>query len=133
MKTILIVEDEVDIAVVLRDLLELYGYRVEVAHDGQEGLAKAQASKPDLVVTDMMLPRLDGAELIERLRERPETRDVPILAISAAIETTHRPFLSKPFELKDFLDMVRGLLEGTAEGGRGGQSSKGGSSGSSRK
>lgn len=109
MKTILIVEDEVDSAEALRLLLGLYGYRVLVASNGRDGLEQAIASQPDLVLTDLMMPIMDGAELIEELRANAATRRIPVLAMSAA-DVPSTQVLRKPFDLEELLRRVRRAL-----------------------
>jgi CheY-like chemotaxis protein len=121
MKTILIVEDEVETADMVREVLEQAGYRAIVAHDGRDGLSKIESEEPDLVITDMMMPILDGAELIARLNGDPATRHVPVIAVSGTEQVEHRPFLRKPFALDELLDEVSRQLAGgatPAEGAR---------------
>lgn len=116
MKTILIVEDEVDTAEVVRDVLEQAGYRALVAHNGRDGLQKVAAEEPDLVITDMMMPILDGGELIARLKSNPATRALPVIAVSGTEEVDHRPFLRKPFALEQLLEEVERQLNGLQAG-----------------
>lgn len=113
-KTILVVDDEADIAETLRLFLERKGYRVLVAYDGREAMEKALAHRPDLVVTDLMMPRMDGVELIHRLRESSVAEELPVIAMSANERSGHRPFLRKPFTTDELLAAVRRAL-GEAE------------------
>ncbi len=106
MTRVLVVEDEVDIAEVLRDLLELNGYDVLFAHDGAEGLALAAKEQPDVIVSDIMMPKLDGAEMIRRLREKPSTRDIPVIVISATSYGGSSPYLRKPFDMDELLRTI---------------------------
>ena len=118
MTTIVLVDDEVDIAQLLQQALELQGYRVVLAFDGAEGLEKVVEHKPELVVTDVMMPTMDGNELIDRMRKLPETAQIPVITISAASRAadTER-FLQKPFDLDEFLELVDATLaEGTHPG-----------------
>jgi CheY-like chemotaxis protein len=110
-KTVLIVEDEVDLAEVLREALEMYGYRVVLAHDGREGLVKLASEQPELIITDIMMPLVDGYELIRNVRSNPQTRSIPIIAMSATDHVTHRPFLQKPFELDELVGLVDRTLD----------------------
>ena len=102
---VLVVEDEPQIAAVLEEILRSR-YRVEVARDGAEGLAKARALHPDLVVMDVFLPKLDGLDAAVALKSTPDTADIPVILISAhqgvaekvralnlgAIDYMHKPF-----------------------------------------
>jgi len=108
--TILLVEDEADAGELLRDLLELEGYRVLLAYDGAQGLALAVAERPDLVVTDVMMPRMDGLELIERLRRNPDTRRTPIVVLSAFDGVVHEPSLVKPVQIPALLAVIERQL-----------------------
>lgn len=110
MKTILVVDDEADIAMTLKVFIELYGYRVATAFDGLEGLRKALEEPPDLMITDITMPRMDGLELVDRLRESEALRDMPIILISAHDHRTDLPFFRKPFDPKALLDEIRRLL-----------------------
>ena len=91
MSRILIVEDEIAIAELEKDYLELSGFEVEVEHDGMTGLARALAEEFDLFILDLMLPGIDGFEICKRIREKKNT---PILMVSAK---------------KDDIDKIRGL------------------------
>ncbi len=115
--TVLIVEDEVALADVLADNLREEGWGVLLAHDGESGRARWRASEPDLVVLDVMLPRLDGFRLCEKMRA--EGFDTPVLYLSArgaahdrvrGLEAGGDDYLPKPFHLPEFLLRVRALL-----------------------
>jgi DNA-binding response OmpR family regulator len=113
---VLIVEDDVDIADVLRRSLRNEGYEVRTSADGIEALDVAAGFVPDLVVLDLGLPGLDGVEVCKRLRS---DGDVPILMLTARAETEDRvtgldsgadDYLVKPFERKELLARIRALL-----------------------
>lgn len=113
MKTILLVEDEFGIAGVLRLILEDEGYRVFVAPNGRQALAQLAANPPDLVVTDLMMPLMDGAELGRAVRADPAHSHIPIVIMSAALEDALRKrfdgydvFLRKPFDPPVLLDII---------------------------
>jgi two-component system, OmpR family, response regulator MprA len=113
---VLVVEDDVDIADVLRRSLRNEGYEVKTSADGNEALDVAIGFVPDLVVLDLGLPGLDGLEVCRRLRT---DGDVPILMLTARAETADRvigldsgadDYLVKPFERKELLARIRALL-----------------------
>lgn len=117
MKTILLVEDEFGIAGVLTALLEEEGYRVLSAANGRQALSRLAEVTPDLVITDVMMPLLDGAALGEALRASPAWKDIPIILMSGVPEASVRQqfdgyaaFLRKPFPIPTFFDHVTAIL-----------------------
>lgn len=117
MKKILIVEDEPDMVLGLRDNFELEGYAVSVARDGEEGLQKALAEKPDLVVLDLMLPKMSGLDVCRNLRK--SSFDAPVLMLTArgqeidkiiGLEVGADDYITKPFSLNELLARVRAHL-----------------------
>lgn len=121
---ILIVEDEVRLADTLRRLLHREGYTADVCHDGAEGLDNALSGIYDLMILDVMLPKMDGLTLLRTLRGQGST--VPVLLLTAKSELQDRVtgldsgadyYLTKPFEPEELLACIRSLLrrgEGTA-------------------
>jgi DNA-binding response OmpR family regulator len=111
---ILIVDDEPSILTLLHDVLTDEGFTVERAQNGQQALALASTKPPDLVVTDLMMPLMDGRALAQRLREHSETSDIPILLISAAYTQQSGDIftavLSKPFDIGELVEAIRALL-----------------------
>lgn len=109
--SILIVDDERSIAELLADLLEGAGYEVFVATNGRSALAIARRELPALVLTDLMMPGVDGVEFVRRLRASPITNTIPVVLMSSvrpkmeAMENV--PFLPKPFDLDDVLNAVQ--------------------------
>ena|SRR5437867_749136 len=81
-RKILLVDDEAGFAELLRDLLEMDHYEVEVAHDGQEGLEKLQTFVPDVIISDVVMPRLSGFEMFKRIKAAPQTAGIPFLFIT---------------------------------------------------
>lgn len=81
--TVLIVDDNRDIRAAHAEFLRCCGFRVLVTCDGVEGLAAAHASSPDVIIMDLAMPRMDGWEAIRRLKESPDTAEIPIIALSA--------------------------------------------------
>lgn len=115
MKTILIVDDEHDIAEALGDILEDEGYAVQRAIHGREGLNRIQERPPDLIILDMMMPVMDGREVLAILHKDERLRAIPVIAISAAslrdVAATYGvKCLTKPFDLDKLLHSVAELL-----------------------
>ena len=110
MSKLLIVDDEVAILEALTDILSVEGYEVTTAANGAEGLEHAREDRPDLILLDLMMPVMDGQEMLRRLKEAPELRDIPVVVMSAGrvskSDLRGSRFLAKPFELDDLLDTV---------------------------
>jgi response regulator RpfG family c-di-GMP phosphodiesterase len=81
-RKILLVDDEAGFAELLRDLLSMDGYEVEVAHDGEEGLEKLQTYTPDAIISDIVMPRLSGFEMFKKVKASPATASIPFLFIT---------------------------------------------------
>ncbi|MGI8551403.1 MAG: response regulator [Dehalococcoidia bacterium] len=116
MKTILVVDDESSIVSMLRFVLSDEGYHVVTASNGQEGLALLEESRPDLVLTDLMMPILDGREMVGRMQAHPSYQSIPVVLMSAgavmpaASQSHPTPFLRKPFQLTDLLETIERLI-----------------------
>ena len=120
MTRVLIVEDNRDLAYGLRNNLEIEGYEVDVADDGETGLSRARSTRPDLVVLDLMLPRMDGFRVLRALRDDQLT--MPVLILTARGEESDKvrglklgadDYLTKPFGLLELLARVEALLRRT--------------------
>ena len=116
---ILIVEDDAAVGSMIDDYLVSAGYRTARAGDGREAVQQVSDSRPDLIVMDLMMPRLTGGEAARELRDDPLTTNIPILGISAVADVTSiaellpiDSVLSKPFDLDDLLAAIQGLLTG---------------------
>lgn len=112
---ILLVEDELAAAEAVGYLLQLHGFQVETAGNGREALECLDRNPPDLVLSDIMMPMMDGLELARSIRERPELRDLPIVLMSAAHnmlrgETPATAVLPKPLEFPRLLATLRRLV-----------------------
>jgi two-component system alkaline phosphatase synthesis response regulator PhoP len=117
MAKILIVEDEPDMVLGLKDNFEFEGYEVLTAPDGQAGLERARSAKPDLVILDIMLPKLSGLEVCKTLRG--EGFDSPIVMLTArgqeidkvvGLELGADDYVTKPFSIRELLARVRAIL-----------------------
>ena len=114
---VLVIEDEVRLAATLRDLLELDGYTVDVCHDGESGLDNALSAIYDVILLDVMLPKLDGFTVLRRLRAAGD--GTPVLMLTARSEVSDKVqgldcgadyYLTKPFEPRELLACVRALI-----------------------
>jgi DNA-binding response OmpR family regulator len=123
-KKILVADDEPPVVQIIRANLELDGYEVITAFDGLQALEKARAEKPDLLILDVMMPRMDGFEVLSRLKQDAETENIPILMLTALNEIDHMDYaarlgndcyLTKPFEPMELLMIVRRLLSAAEE------------------
>lgn len=112
--TILIVDDEEPLLNLFTMVLEEIGYRVLTAHNGREALGVVDHDEPALIISDVMMPLLDGLGLCRVLKERDDTRHIPIVLMSAARPNMTglkaEKFLPKPFELEQLEDVVHELL-----------------------
>ena len=122
-KRILLVDDEPDIQTIVSARLAGLGYEVLTAKDGQEGLDLVREKMPDLVVLDVILPGMYGDEVAKILKKDEELKRIPIILISAEIETLEERarksgvegYLSKPFDTKELLNMIEKLLSAPAK------------------
>ena len=118
-KSILVVDDEYTSADVLALVLRDEGFRVTVAANGRQALERLAEAAPDLILTDLMMPVMNGAEMARAIRAMPRYAKVPILMTSAVPESAlgahaavYDRFLRKPFDLDALLGAVRALLDG---------------------
>jgi len=116
---ILVMEDEDALATLLQYNLEKEGYDVVVASDGEEGLVQIDERQPDLVLLDWMLPKVSGIEVCRRIRGRPETRNLPVIMLTARGEESDRvrgldtgadDYLTKPFSMTELIARIRAVL-----------------------
>lgn len=120
-KRILVVDDEPYVLRVIQMKLENAGYQVETVGDGISAWEKIQIDKPDMLITDIVMPGLNGYELIRKVRSEPETRELPVLMLTGrgqdvdelkGYEAGVDKFLTKPFSPKELLSIVGEILGG---------------------
>jgi DNA-binding response OmpR family regulator len=120
MTTILVVDDELKIARLVRDYLEASGFRAVIAHDGKTALAQFRYERPDLVVLDLNLPGMDGLDVARAIRQE---RNTPIILLTARVEETDRivglelgadDYVTKPFSPRELVARVRAVLRRTS-------------------
>ena len=115
---VLLVEDEQSLAMIMKDTMEPTGMSVTLAADGEEGLRAFFADKPDVLVTDVMMPRMDGFEMVRRIREQDKLTPVLFLTARSSVNDVVNGFkmggddyLKKPFSLQEFMARVSRLAE----------------------
>jgi len=118
-KTILIVEDEPKNMTLTRDLLKISGYQTIEAVDGVQGVEKAKASKPDLILMDIMMPKMDGLEATRIIKANEKTKHIPIIALTSyamkgdrekTIEAGCDGYIAKPIDIKEVLKAIEHFL-----------------------
>jgi two-component system response regulator VicR len=115
--TVLIVDDELTILESLQELLEYEGYGVVTTPNGRRALEELERARPALVLTDYMMPQMNGLQLLEAVRASPALRDLPVVMMSAVhghpprVSELGARFLSKPFELEDLLQVLAHALQ----------------------
>lgn len=116
---VLVVEDNEKNLKLVRDVLEYAGFTVQVATTGEEALARARATSPDLILMDLQLPGIDGQATLLRLREDPATSGIPVVALTAfamrddrekAMAAGFDGYLEKPISVRQFPDQIRAHL-----------------------
>ena len=114
---VLLVEDEQTLAMIIKDTLDAQGFEISVAQNGQEGIRMFYELHPDVLVTDVMMPRIDGFELIRQLRQ--SDRNTPILVLSArsaindvveGFEIGANDYLKKPFGMQELIIRIKALV-----------------------
>jgi two-component system alkaline phosphatase synthesis response regulator PhoP len=116
---ILVVDDEEHIVMILKDSLEFSGFQVVTAYDGLEALERVEKDKPDLIVLDIGMPKLDGWEVCKRLKSDEKTKSIPIIILTAYAQTSDQRkgaqlgadrFISKPCDLTYLVEEINSLL-----------------------
>lgn len=120
---ILVVDDEIYIVHILDFSLGIEGYEVMTALDGEQALAKVSQEKPDLIVLDIMMPKLDGYETCKALKSNPVTKNIPVILLSAkgrnvdqkvGFEVGADDYISKPFSPRKLVERINAILGQTS-------------------
>jgi CheY-like chemotaxis protein len=118
-KRILICDDDPVILRLLQVNLELEGFEVLLGHNGEEAVAIAQTEHPDLIILDIMMPRMDGYQACEKLKSLDDTKDIPVVFLSAKAQQSDiekgksygvADYITKPFDPNDLIDVLDRLL-----------------------
>ena len=119
MQTVLVIEDEAPLRANIVRILSAEGYRVVAAADGDEGVRRVLEERPDLVICDILMPRLDGFGVLAALRSRPETAALPFIFLTASadkddlargLKSGANEYVTKPFKIAGLMAAVRRLL-----------------------
>jgi DNA-binding response OmpR family regulator len=119
-RKVLVVDDDPSVRKLLNQTLEMEGYSVATAADGEEALEELPASKPDVVVLDVMMPKLNGLDVLDRIRRNPETSTLPVILLTAKSskedvwEGWQRGvdyYMTKPFDVEELLRFIEYVLE----------------------
>ena len=122
MARLLVVEDDPIIQVLVREVLVGAGYEVAVADDGESGLEQVRAERPDLMVLDVMMPGIDGYEVLAQVRGNPETAELPVVMLTAlnsdediqkGFAAGANDYVTKPFQAEELLASVSALVAPT--------------------
>ena len=125
-KTILIVDDDRLQQRLLEDILHAVGYRTIIASDGEEAVTMAKDQKPDLILMDIMMPKMDGYSAVTELKRAPETEDIPVVMVTAvgyelnkdlARQVGATDYITKPFDIKYLIFRMDQILTGGASNG----------------
>ncbi|MFW5868220.1 MAG: response regulator transcription factor [Armatimonadota bacterium] len=128
-KKILVVDDERHIVRLVEVNLSRAGYDVETAYDGVEALEKVKDTDPDMIVLDVMMPRMDGFEVLKRLQADSDTQDIPVIMLTAKAQDADifrgwssgvSSYLTKPFNPRELLTFVERIFQSMEGGGPGG-------------
>lgn len=118
-RKVLLIEDDVDMSEAVRLRLESNGYEVLVAHDGLEGFDMARAQKPDLIILDVMLPKMDGFTVCRMLKYDEAYKSIPVIMFTARVQKTDiqhgtevgaNAYVTKPFKAEELLSQINSLI-----------------------
>ncbi|KAF0133704.1 MAG: two-component system chemotaxis family response regulator CheY [Candidatus Saganbacteria bacterium] len=119
MKSILIIDDEVEILSILSFRLENWGYKAIKSDNGHDALVKIYNDKPDLVLLDIMMPVMDGFEVLEKIKEKEETKRIPIIVVSVVVSKKEveksislgaNYYINKPYDAHDLKNKISMLI-----------------------
>ena len=125
MARVLVVDDEINIVRLIQVNLERHGYPVETANNGVQALAKIRDSRPDLLVSDVMMPEMDGFELLANVRRDPALMDLPVIMLTAKAQdrdvmegykTGADMYLTKPFNPAELITFAKRILSSHRDG-----------------
>jgi len=117
---ILVIDDEPNIVQTLKDRLEMNEYDVVTAHDGREGLQQAEKESPDVILLDVIMPIMDGHEMLEHLRRQPWGQEISVIMLTARSQTQDiaranscgiDDYIVKPFDLSELLEKIESIVE----------------------
>jgi len=117
---ILIVDDEPDLVQTLRDRLEMNGYDIVTANNGKEGLEKAVQERPNIILLDVIMPVMDGLEMLEALRKHPECKDCAVIMVTARSQRQDivrakvcgiQDYIVKPFDLSELIEKIENIVD----------------------
>ena len=118
---VLYIEDNLDNMTLVKRVLEIEGYEVIGAGNGKDGLAKAMSNRPDIIITDINLPDIDGYEITDMLKRAKETAHIPIIAMTANVMKKDREnvllagcdgYISKPIDIDELPGQIENFLKG---------------------
>ena len=118
-ESILIIEDDVSVRTLLEKSLSARGYQVTVAKDGLDGLTTLEKARPDLIIVDIMMPRLDGMTFVKAIKGNEQTKPIPVIFLTArndpktmidGINVGARFYITKPFQLEELVSKVEKAL-----------------------
>lgn len=118
--TILAVDDEMDVLLIVKTALECEGYKVITASNGFEALAAAEDQKPDLIVLDIMMPEMNGFEVLDNLRKNDSTLNIPVIMLTGVSEMVKKKealdkgityYINKPFDYQQLISKVKMAIE----------------------
>ena len=116
---VLLVEDEKNIILGVRTCLDAVGYQVHVEENGEQALEYIQSRKPDLVLLDLMLPKVDGFEVLKRIKEDDSTKKIPVIVLTAKVSQEDQKraqdlgadfYMTKPFRPQELWDRIKQFL-----------------------
>jgi two-component system cell cycle response regulator DivK len=120
---VLYIEDNLDNMILVKRVLEIEGYEVIAAHSGTEGLAKAIENRPDIIITDINLPDIDGYEITNNLKQDKKTAHIPVVAMTANVMKKDKEhvfdagcdgYISKPIDVDELPEQIENFLKGAS-------------------